>query len=85
MKTPRVQVYRCPYKGTLMCPQCTPAWSDAVEVLVTGCNLGPLRNAKDDSVICDLFVDLEAPGVHETIQKAGTFLRLVGTEGEGDV
>ena len=78
-----IQVYRCPYTGTLMCPRKhTTAWADNTEVLVTGCDLGPLRNAADDTVICDLFVDLENPGVHDTIRKAGQFLRLIGTEAD---
>lgn len=72
MEGNKIQVYRCPYRRTLMCPnEHTTAWIDNTEVLVTGCDLGPLRNAADDSVICDLFVDLEDPGVHETIQRAG--------------
>lgn len=79
----KTQVYRCPYKGTLTCPRGgKTAWVDNTEVLVTGCDLGPLRNADDDTVICDLFVDLENPGVHDTIRKAGQFLRLIGTEAE---
>lgn len=79
----KTQVYRCPYKDTLMCPsKHTTAWSDNGEVIVTGCDLGPLRNAEDDTVICDLFVDLENPGVHDTIRKAGQFLRLIGTEAD---
>lgn len=79
----KTQVYRCPYKDTLMCPRYhAVAWVDDVEVIVTGCDLGPLRNAEDDTVLCDLFVDLENPGVHDTIRKAGQFLRLIGTEAE---
>lgn len=81
VKRAMTRVYRCPYKGTLMCPRChTVAWADDVEGIVIGCDLGPLRNAEDDMAICDLFVDLENPGVHDTIRKAGQFLRLIGTE-----
>lgn len=81
--TAGTQVYRCPYKGTLMCPrEHTTAWADNVEEIVIGCDIGPLRNAEDNSFICDLFVDLENPGVHDTIRKAGQFLRLIGTEAE---
>lgn len=81
--TAGTQVYRCPYKETPMCPRYhTVAWADDVEVIVTGCDLGPLRNAEDGMVLCDLFVDLENPGVHDTIRKAGQFLRLIGTEAE---
>lgn len=76
----RTRVYRCPYKDTLMCPRKPTCWSDAFETAVTGCDLGPLRIAEDNMVICDLFVDLENPGVHDTIRKAGQFLRLIGTE-----
>ena len=83
MLSAKTQVYRCPYKETPMCPRYhTVAWTDDVEVIVTGCELGPLRNAEDGMVLCDLFVDLENPDVHDTIRKAGQFLRLIGTEAE---